>query len=178
MPKEGIFNEKIHAWIAGKWAVDRDETLKNDNVQKYSAYHMFNTQPLLRNGLIWRFCALFGGRNRDACNHTGLAGIQTHENGVHLYKSPDARYVAMRQLSDYGLVFFGLYFLSGNVLASMPAFALATQIPRKFSTMRFFCWHAELLPHTEQVVFHKTALFGGVRRHIVDIRNLEKIGSD
>ena len=36
-------------------------------------------------------------------------------------------------------------------------------------------WHAELLPHTEQVVFHKAALFGGVRRHTVDIKNLEKI---
>ena len=32
LPKEGIFSEKLHAWIAGKWAVDRDEVLTNDKV--------------------------------------------------------------------------------------------------------------------------------------------------
>lgn len=32
-----------------------------------------------------------------------------------------------------------------------------------------------MLPHTEQVVFHKTKLFGSVERYYVDIRNLEKI---
>lgn len=84
----------------------------------------------------------------------------------------------MRQLTDYAVVGFGIWFLCGNLLASMPLFALGVQIPRKLSTSRHFCWHAELLPHTEQVVFHKTAMFGGVVRHIVDIRNLEKIGSE
>jgi len=44
--------------------------------------------------------------------------------------------------------------------------------------MRFFCWHAELLPHTEQVVFHKASLFGAIDRFYVDIRNLEKIDSE
>lgn len=43
--------------------------------------------------------------------------------------------------------------------------------------MRHFCWHAELLPHTEQVVFHKTTLFGAVERYFVNIRDLEKIDS-
>ena len=178
LPKEGIFSEKLHAWIAGKWAVDRDEVLTNDKVQKYSAYNMFNTVPMLRNGLLWKMCAAIGVRSRDSDNHGGLAGIQTHENGIHLYKSPEARYVIARQLSDYALLGFGLYFLAGKFLAAMPLFALATQLPRKLSVMRHFCWHAELLPHTEQVVFHKTSFFGGVVRHIVDIRNLEKIDAE
>ena len=178
LPKEGIFNEKFHAWVAGKWAVDRDEMLTNDKVQKYSAYNMFNTVPMLRNGILWKFAAIFGNRSRDADNSSGLAGIQTHENGVHLYKSPDARYVSARHISDYATVFFGLYFLSGNFLAVMPLFLLAIQTPRKVSSMAHFCWHAELLPHTEQVVFHKSTMFGGIKRTIVDIENLEKIGSD
>jgi len=59
----------------------------------------------------------------------------------------------------------------------MPAFLVTIQAPRKLSTMKFFCWHAELLPHTEQVVFSKTTLFGQIERHYVDIRNLEKIES-
>lgn len=39
---------------------------------------------------------------------------------------------------------------------------------------QYFTWHAELLPHTEQVVFHKTGPFGKVKKSIVDISNLEK----
>ena len=178
LPKEGIFNEKFHAWVAGKWAVDRDEKLSNDNVQKYSAYNMFNTVPMLRNGLLWRFLAIFGNRSRDADSASGLAGIQTHENGIHLYKSPEARWVAARHITDYAAVFFGAWFLSGNFLAVMPLFLLGVQMPRKLSAMNYFCWHAELLPHTEQVVFHKSSMFGGVKRQIVDIHCLEKIGSD
>lgn len=139
---------------------------------------MFNTVPMLRSGLLWKLCAMFFDKSRDADNHSGLAGIQTHENGIHLYKSPEARYVALRQYPDYAALFFGMYFLSGHFLAIMPLFAMATQMPRKISTMKHFCWHAELLPHTEQVVFHKTSFFGGIQRHVVDIRNLEKIDSD
>lgn len=50
-------------------------------------------------------------------------------------------------------------------------------MPRKISTLRYFTWHAELLPHTEQVVFKKATMFGAVESHYVDIRNLEKIES-
>ena len=41
-----MFNEKFHAWVAGKWAVDRDDVLDNTKPQKYSAYHMFATNPM------------------------------------------------------------------------------------------------------------------------------------
>ena len=107
-----------------------------------------------------------------------MAGIQTHENGIHLYKSPDARYMAARHDSDYAWLGFGLWFLSGNFLAVMPMIVFTVQMPRKLTAMCYFCWHAELLPHTEQVVFHKSGMFGGVERHISDIQNLEKIDSD
>ena len=46
LPKKGIFNEHLHMWIAGKWAVDRDEVLDNTKINKYSAYHHFGTNPL------------------------------------------------------------------------------------------------------------------------------------
>ena len=41
-----------------------------------------------------------------------------------------------------------------------------------------FTFHAELLPHSEQVVFHKSNLFGSVRRVYVDIKNLEKVEAE
>jgi hypothetical protein len=51
-------------------------------------------------------------------------------------------------------------------------------IPRRWTQQRYFTWHAELLPHSEQVVFHKSFLFGQVSKHIVDIKNLEKVSSE
>ena len=52
------------------------------------------------------------------------------------------------------------------------------QLPRKWATMHFFTFHAELFPHTEQIVFQKTGLLGQIRRIIVDIKNLEKVDAD
>ena len=84
----------------------------------------------------------------------------------------------MRQMTDYAALGFTLGFLSGwNPFMIMPMILFGIQMPRKISVMRFFTWHAELLPHTEQVVFHKATLFGAIQRHYVDIRNLEKIDS-
>ena len=34
------------------------------------------------------------------------------------------------------------------------------------------------MPHTEQVVFHKSWLFGGYSKFIVDINDLEKVEAD
>lgn len=51
-------------------------------------------------------------------------------------------------------------------------------MPRKLAGVRYFTFHAELLPHTEQVVFHKSGLFGRITRHFVDIKNLEKVNAD
>jgi hypothetical protein len=57
----------------------------------------------------------------------------------------------------------------------LPLAVSLMSMPRKIAGVRYFTFHAELLPHTEQVVFHKTSLFGNLSRHYVDIRNLEKI---
>lgn len=46
LAKKGIANERIHQWIAGKWAVDRDDILDNTKYNKYSAYHFFGKNPL------------------------------------------------------------------------------------------------------------------------------------
>ena len=121
---------------------------------------------------------MIGRQNRDADNHGALGGVLTHENGIHLYKSNEARSVALRQVGDYGFVGFLLMWLGGlNPYTIMPLFVLGLQMPRKVHVMRHFCWHAELLPHTEQVCFHKTTLFGAVQRTYVNIADLEKIDS-
>ena len=79
------------------------------------------------------------------------------------------------------------YFITGSFLGLvtgmsqflvLPLFVSLLSAPRKMAALRFFTFHAELLPHTEQVVFHKASLFGDVERIYVDIHNLEKIEAD
>ena len=46
LPQKPIFNERFHQWVAGKWAVDRDEILDNTKANKYSAYYHFGSNPV------------------------------------------------------------------------------------------------------------------------------------
>ena len=46
LPQKGIFNEKLHAWIAGRWNVEKDSTLDNTKQNKYSAYYHFGSNPM------------------------------------------------------------------------------------------------------------------------------------
>ena len=60
----------------------------------------------------------------------------------------------------------------------LPLLAIFAALPRKLAALHYFTFHAELIPHTEQVIFHKVDFTGTVRRIIVDIKNLEKIEAD
>lgn len=80
---------------------------------------------------------------------------------------------------DYFFVGGALSWLSGaSHLILVPLLVASLSLPRKLAIVHYFTFHAELLPHTEQVVFHKADLFGRVKRVIVDIKNLEKIDAD
>lgn len=46
LPRKGIINEKVHQWIAGRWAVDRDDVLSNDKPNKFAAYYWFQNYPV------------------------------------------------------------------------------------------------------------------------------------
>lgn len=59
--------------------------------------------------------------------------------------------------------------------AYIPFIYLFLSAPRTIAILTHFTFHAELLPHTEQIVFHKANYFGKVHRIYVDIKNLEKI---
>ena len=80
---------------------------------------------------------------------------------------------------DYLLVFSGAGWLAGvNSLLLVPFLVACLSLPRKYAIVNYFTFHAELLPHTEQVVFHKADFFGKVKRIYVDIKNLEKIDAE
>ena len=112
-------------------------------------------------------------------HHDGFRGIRTHENSLFLYKSDQADAIVRSRVIDYFLLFGGLSAITGmSQFILLPLAVMAMSFPRKLAVLQFFTFHAELLPHTEQVVFHKASLFGKVRRIYVDIKNLEKIEAD
>lgn len=182
LPKKGIINEKFHQWVAGRWAVDRDDILSNDKPNKYAAYYWFQNQSILQNKLLLNLVRLvFDNQRSHVTSHQdGFAGgVKTSENGIFLYKSNQADSLIRSRVMDYFLLFSGLGWLTGvSSLLLMPFLVACVRLPRTYANLSFFTFHAELLPHTEQVVFHKADVFGGIRRIAVDIKNLEKIDAD
>lgn len=106
-------------------------------------------------------------------------GVKTHENGLFLYRSTEIDSVIKSRFMDYFLL-FGFTAWITNIqplfFVSFIYFGLST--PRRLAIQKFFTFHAELLPHTEQIVFHKVGGTGAVKRIYVDIKNLEKIDAD
>jgi hypothetical protein len=118
-------------------------------------------------------------RSHFRSHHDSFAGVKTHENSLFLYKSTQANSLIRSRLLDYFMVFSLAGFVSGySTLMVVPFIAMSFTLPRKLAIVNYFTFHAELLPHTEQVVFHKAGLFGNVRRVYVNIKNLEKIDAD
>ena len=112
----------------------------------------------------------------QACHHSD-DGAKIHENGISLYKSPGNGDSLIRtRMSDYFLLgLVGSYVMGAHTAILAPIFAILLSYPRKVSVLRYFTFRAELLPHTEQVVFVKGDFMGNIRRIYVDISNLEHI---
>ena len=85
------------AWVAGKFPVDRlSDKLVNDKVNKYAAYHWWGTSSILQNTLLLKPIRMLFGRDEGVNNvidtHASFHGIQTHENGIFLYQSKEAKH--------------------------------------------------------------------------------------
>lgn len=168
--------------MAGRWSVDRDDILNNDKPNKYAAYYWFKNYDFLQNKMLLKvFQSVFDNhRNHQRSHQDGFAGgVRTSENGVFLYKSNQSDTLLRQRFMDYVLLFGAGAWITGiSQMILVPVIVAALSLPRKMAVLNYFTFHAELLPHTEQVVFHKGDSFGNVRRIIVDIKNLEKIDAD
>lgn len=124
--------------------------------------------------------ALFdNSRSVQRSHHEGFGGVKTSENGLFLYKSIQGDGLIRSRVMDYFLLFSGAGWLAGvSPLLLVPFMVACLSLPRKYAVLNYFTFHAELLPHTEQVVFHKADFFGKVKRVYVDIKNLEKIDAE
>lgn len=110
-------------------------------------------------------------------HHNGLGnGVKTNESGIFLYKSTQAdSHIRSRHIDYLSLGFLGAMVFGLHNFAYIPFIYLLLNTPRTIAILNNFTFHAELLPHTEQIVFHKGSYFGKVQRIYVDIKNLEKI---
>lgn len=174
-------NDMFLAWVSTKWAVDRSDRLLNDKPNKYAAYYWFGNSGLGNSFTVKLVRLLFGrkeGVNNVIDTQGSYNGITTHENGQFLYQSKEARYAVMTGYADYVAAGATLAWLGGIQIALLPMLVSYLYVPRRWTQALYFTWHAELLPHTEQVVLHKSFLGGGISRHVVDIRNLEKVEAE
>ena len=93
----------------------------------------------------------------------GLNGVKTSENGIFLYKSTQADgHIRSRHIDYLSLGLFGSMIFGIHAFAYMPFIYILLSAPRTLAILANFTFHAELLPHTEQVVFHKGGYFGTV----------------
>jgi len=162
------------SFIAARWQPDKDGQLDNHKVNKMSAYYWFANSGILQNRVTYRIArALFDRSVTSNDHYTGFQGVTTSENGLFLYKSDQANSYLASRYYDYFLVgTLGAFFFGSQPLIILPFIASLCYLPRKLAHIQYFTYHAELLPHTEQVVFHKAGFFGQINRHYVDVKNL------
>lgn len=175
-------NDMFLAWVSTKLPFDRmSDRLLNDKPNKWAAYYWFGNSALGNTLVLKAVRTIFGrqeGVNNVIDSQGSYNGITTHENGLFLYQSKEARHAVMTGYSDWVALGATAAWLGGVQLCLLPMLISYLYIPRRWTQSWYFTWHAELLPHTEQVVFHKSTLGGGIIRHIVDIKNLEKVEAE
>jgi hypothetical protein len=106
--------------------------------------------------------------------------VLLHQNNLPLYTAPNASdsSLGFRKLDYMMLGLLGGWVTGVAPYLILPFVACASIVPRRLAIMHYFTFHAELMPHTEQVTFLKADFFGNTRQIIVDIHNLEKIETD
>ena len=82
----------------------------------------------------------------------------------------------MRAVDYFYASLWGMWlFVPGHNFLAYPIFIYTMLYPRYAFFTRHWTFRAELLPHTEQVVFYRAWFFGSVRKEIVDIKDLKKV---
>ena len=89
-------------------------------------------------------------RYHSYSHHDSLGGVKTHENALFLYKSNQGDALIRGRFVDYAILTSFIGFMAGySNLLFVPMVYGLVQLPRKYATMQYFTFHAELLPHTE-----------------------------
>lgn len=158
----------------------RNLDLDNLRPNKLSAYYWFPRLSFFRNNLFLKFTAHIFDRNRQRVSSVYDEPVKIHENSVFLYKSPETSHFMALRLFDYAALSFLIYgtVITAYPLMWFPCLAYAAEFPKIATALKYYTVRADLLPHTEQVVFTKLGFFGSLKYHIVDIKDLVKVTPD
>lgn len=154
--------------------------MDNARTNKYSAYHWIPKIPLLRNSLVLKTLSSLFDNSRQTSSNLYDEPVRIHENSIFLYQSPSTPTWIGNRITDYAALGCLVY---GTMIATyplmwLPALIYGTEVPRIYMWCKLVTHRADLLPHTEQVVFTKIGLFGSLRRVVVDVKNLSKVNAD
>lgn len=177
--ENSIVENRILAKIASVFKPHRDDNMDNMRTNKYSAYYWFPRIAFFRNRWFLKAMANIFDRNRTRMSSVYDEPVQIHENSVFLYKSQQASWFMGFRVYDYfalGCLTFGM--LHPYPLMWAPIIPYLAELPKMLNQMKYFTLRADLLPHTEQVVFTKTSFFAEPKYSVVDIKNLKKITPD
>ena len=121
---------------------------------------------------------LFGKGGSETINKNSVVQtLRVHENGELLYQDNQrSKHLKSRSVDYYLSILIPGMFLGVIPMYCYPAMIGLTAffIKSKFNTdERVF--HAELLPHTEQIVFVKIGHFGTLKRSLVNVKDLQRV---
>jgi hypothetical protein len=174
------YYNKMIVKLVGYLRPHRKTDLDNIRESKFSAYYWFPRILMFRNRAFLKFAAHCLETNKHRQSNAYVDPVQVHENSIFLYKSRTASTLLQFRAYDYYALTFLIYgtFISAYPLLWLPALIWLAEAPFMHQRLNYSTIRADLLPHTEQIVFTKFGLFGGIKREIVDIKNLGKITPD
>jgi hypothetical protein len=175
-----MFYNRIVAKLVGHLRPHRITDLDNSRTNKYSAYYWFPKIAFFRNSMFLKTMSNIFETNRNRNSSVYDEPVQIHENSVFLYKAMQGSFFLSTRLQDYAALSLLIYgtFISNFPLMWLPCVVYAMDVPRFLNQTSMFVIRADLIPHTEQVVFTKATMFGNIARSIVDIKNLNKISHE
>lgn len=178
--RNDTFYNKMIVKLAGYLRPHRTADLDNIRENKYSAYYWFPKILMFRNRAFLKFAAHCLETNKHRQSNAYVDPVQIHENSIFLYKSRFASTIMQFRAYDYFALASLIYgtCISTYPLLWLPFLIWLAEAPIIHRRLMYFTARADLLPHTEQIVFTRVKLFGGVSRQIVDIKNLGKISPE
>jgi hypothetical protein len=154
--------------------------LDNDEHSKRAFYHWAVASPVFHNAAFLSIMRKLFDSSKSLQGNHRAPSVLLHENNKVLYSSPHtANYALQWHKFDYLYVLlFGGWITGIAPHFILPGVFLLVMLPHRMTVANYYTFHAELMPHTEQVVFLKGKHFGALKQVVVDIRNLEKIEMD
>lgn len=175
MPAKDAF---VFGKIAAYFRLNRDY-LDNLRTNKYSAYYWIPRIGFLRNSLFLQTLGYLIDSPKVKSTNSYDEPIKIHENSVFLYKSNRASSYLSFRLYDYvALTALVGFIINPYPMLWLPVITYLVEFPRNQQIMSLYTLRADLLPHTEEVVFTKSTFFGETVQSLVNIRDLQKVGPD